>query len=64
MSKPYAHHRDLALSVLNSGCRLSRKAGSFLGQIVAEPLPLTPAQREWLTALVDRAAKPNSVEAV
>jgi len=51
--------RKTALALLNSEARISRKAGSFLGQIVADPLPLTEAQAEWLAQLVSRAERPS-----
>lgn len=47
--------RALALAILNSGCTLTRKSGQYLGQLVAEPLNLSPAQREWLDKLAERA---------
>lgn len=50
--------RQTALALLNSGARLSVKAGSFLGGIVADPRPLTEAQATWLDQLVDRAGLP------
>lgn len=50
--------RVTALAVLSSGERISRKAGSFLGQIVAEPLPLTESQATWFEQLVARAGLP------
>jgi len=59
MSKaPLPNHRAAALALLNSDTRLSRKAGSFLGQLVADPTPMTPAQADWLAKLLIRAALP------
>lgn len=56
---PYPDPSAAALALLNSGTRLTRKAGSFLGQIVADPAPLTPAQNEWLGVLLERAGLPG-----
>jgi len=50
--------RDAALALLTSGTSLSRKAGSFLGQTVVDPTPLTPAQVDWLSGLLDRHGLP------
>ena len=50
--------RDAALALLSSGTRLSRNAGSFLGQCAVDPMPLTAAQAEWLATLLDRAGLP------
>ncbi len=50
--------RTVALALLNADpatVRLSRRAGSFLGQCVADPLPLTDKQAEWLASLLNRA---------
>jgi hypothetical protein len=51
----FSSHRLAALAILNSGTRLSRKEGSFLGQIAADPNPLTARQAEWLAKLFERA---------
>jgi hypothetical protein len=40
------------------GARLTRKAGSFLGQLVADPTPMTPAQADWLAKLLEREKLP------
>lgn len=34
---------------------LTRKAGSFCGQLVADDAPMSTAQAEWLVKLLDRA---------
>lgn len=54
----FANHRDAALALLNSNVHLSRKAGQFLGQLVADASQLTDAQADWLAKLLDRAALP------
>lgn len=47
--------RALALQVLGSDARLTRKAGSFLGQCAVDETPLSPKQSEWLEQLAERA---------
>ena len=37
---------------------LSRKAGSFLGQLVADPTPMSEAQASWLDKLLLNAGLP------
>ena len=56
MAEPFTKHSDAALALLNSGERLSRKAGSFLGQLVVDPTPLTDRQADWLDTLPKRLA--------
>jgi hypothetical protein len=51
----FEERRALALAILNQGGRLTRKAGSFCGQVAVDPMPLTDAQIEWLEALAERA---------
>ena len=58
MGKPFTDHRAAALALLNDGGRLTRKAGSFLGQLVVDPSPMTPAQANWLATLLERADLP------
>lgn len=60
--QPFTHHRAAALAVLNSGMVFTRKAGSFLGQLVADTTPMTTAQRDWLCKLLERAALPPLAE--
>lgn len=53
--------REAALALLNSdpaAVRLTRKAGSFLGQLVADPTPMSSAQADWLDTLLDRVGLP------
>ena len=54
--------RAAALALLNGDSRLTRKAGSFLGQCVADPAPLTESQSSWLDALLEKAGMPPFVE--
>lgn len=50
---------DLAYAMLTKhrqgDIKLTRKAGSFLGQLVCEPAPLTAAQADWFGTLLTRA---------
>lgn len=54
--------RAVALAILNSATPLSRKAGSFLGQVAVDPTPLSVAQRDWLNKLEARAGMNNIAE--
>ena len=51
----FSRRRSLALRILTSDERLTRKAGSFLGQLCVDPSPLTAKQIEWLETLGERA---------
>jgi hypothetical protein len=55
---PFTNHGAAALALLTRGERLTRKAGSFLGQLVVDPTPMTEAQANWLATLLDRAGLP------
>ena len=55
---PFIDHSAAALALLNSGGRFSRRSGSFLGQCVVDPTPLSRKQAEWLARLLDRAGFP------
>lgn len=59
MRAPFVTHREAALALLNGNSRLTRKAGSFLGQCAVDPMPLTDAQSEWLDTLLKRAGLPS-----
>ena len=63
MDEPFPSHRDAALALLASDARLTRKAGSFLGQLAVDPTPMTTAQSEWLATLLERASLPTFGEA-
>jgi hypothetical protein len=61
MSAPFTTHREAALALLSTEpgtIRLTRKAGSFLGQCCADPTPLSEAQEDWLATLLERAGLP------
>lgn len=51
----FEQRRKMALAILANGERLTRKAGSFLGQLVVDPTPLTEAQAGWFEQLAERA---------
>lgn len=57
-NRPFPDQQQAALALLNGDSKLTRKAGSFLGQLVADPGPLSDAQAKWLATLLDRAALP------
>ena len=59
MSAPFPNHRLAALALLNSDACLTRKAGSFLGQLCVDETPMTPAQCSWIATLLERAELPN-----
>lgn len=52
---PSDQRRKAAIAILVHGERLTRKAGSFLGQCAVDPSPLTPAQADWFKTLAERA---------
>jgi hypothetical protein len=55
----FDNQRDAALALLNQGGRLTRKAGSFLGQLCTDPTPMTDLQRDWLAGLLEKAGLPS-----
>lgn len=61
--RSFPDHRSAALALLNGDARLSRKAGSFLGQCAVDATELTNVQSEWLAKLLDRTGLPPLVEA-
>jgi len=58
MNAPFETVRARALALLNSDARLTRKAGSFLGQCCVDPTPLSEAQSDWLNTLLERNSLP------
>ena len=60
MTQPFTSKRAAALALLNLAGRpeakgLSKRSGSFLGQLAAEPPEsLSPAQADWLAGLLER----------
>jgi hypothetical protein len=51
----FEQQRRDALAILNNAERLTRKAGSFLGQCAVDASPLTERQIEWFEQLAERA---------
>lgn len=52
--------REAALKLLTSSSRLTRKAGSFLGQVAVDPnSPLSEKQMDWLVKLLEQAGLPG-----
>lgn len=51
----FEQQRQDALAILNSGDKLTRKAGSFLGQCAVDASPLTDKQISWFETLAERA---------
>lgn len=54
----FSGHRAAALALLTGDYHLSRKAGSFLGQLVVDPTPMTERQAKWLAILLEQAGLP------
>lgn len=54
----FTDQRAAALALLNGSSKLTRKAGSFLGQLAVDPTPMTQPQADWLATLLDRAGLP------
>lgn len=59
----FPERRALALALLTSGEGISRRGGSFLGQLVVDDGPLTPKQFDWLRSLAERADLSHMMEA-
>jgi hypothetical protein len=59
---PFDTPRAAALALLSRDDPLTRKAGSFLGQLCVDPAPLSEKQRSWLHTLLERAELPPLVE--
>ena len=55
---PFTSHRAAALALLTGDHGLSRKAGSFLGQLAVDPTPMTVRQAKRLAILVKQAGLP------
>lgn len=60
--RSFPTHRAAALALLSGDKRLTRKEGQFLGQLAADPTPLSHAQAAWLGKLLDRAGLPPLAE--
>ena len=59
MANPFPDHRQAALALLTGHHQLTRKAGQFLGQLAVDSSPMSEAQANWLTKLLDRAGLPS-----
>lgn len=66
MSAPFTTPQAAAIALLNAcsqgAIALTRKAGSFLGQLVADDMPMTPAQSDWLDKLLEKAGLPSFID--
>jgi len=51
----FDQRRAIALEILNRNVRLTRKSGSFLGQLCCDPTTMSPAQAKWFATLAERA---------
>ena len=59
MTERFNAPRLAALALLNCAeARLTRQAGSFLGQLCVDETPLSEKQHGWLATLLDRAGLP------
>lgn len=54
----FSDKRTAALALLCSSTKLTRKAGSFLGQMVADSSPMSVAQAAWLASLLNQHGLP------
>jgi len=64
LNEPFTDHRAAARACFNASDNLTRRAGQFLGGIAHDGTPLSPAQREWLDQLLERAGLPPLIEQV
>ena len=55
MIAPYPNQRAAALALLTGEARITRKGGSFLGQLAVDSTPMSEAQENWLATLLDKA---------
>jgi hypothetical protein len=51
----HAGRKAAALAILAGSERLTRKAGAYLGQVVADETPLSDKQIDWFLSLAERA---------
>ena len=51
--RPFNHHRQAALAILNECRTLPHKEAGFLGHVCVAPI-LTDRQRDWLAKLLER----------
>lgn len=62
MADAFQTPRAAALALLNGENSLTRKAGSFLGQLAVDPTPMSEKQDRWLATLLERADLPPLAE--
>ncbi len=55
MTFSFEQRRTLALEILQRNVRLTRKSGSFLGQLCCDPTAMSDAQTAWFAQLTERA---------
>lgn len=60
--KPFLDQRQAALALLNGEMPLTRKAGSFLGQLAVDASRMSEAQAAWLAKLLERAGLPQMAD--
>ena len=58
MIAPFPNQRAAALALLTGEARITRKGGSFLGQLAVDSTPMSEAQENWLATLLDKAGLP------
>ena len=58
MIAPFQNQRAVALALLSGEARITRKGGSFLGQLAVDSTPMSEAQENWLATLLDKAGLP------
>ncbi len=51
----FAERKAAALQVLSTCSQINRKSGGFLGNLVADPTPLSEKQLRWMIQLCQRA---------
>ncbi len=57
IERPFTHHREAALALLNGFPDLSHKAAGFLGH-VSVAAAISDRQRDWLAKLLNRHGQP------
>lgn len=60
-NRPFDHHRQAALSLLNQCPNLSHKEAGFCGHVCVA-VALSDRQRDWLAKLLERHGLPSLSE--
>lgn len=55
MTITFEQRRELAMEILRRNVRMTRKSGSFCGQLAVDPTHMTEAQEDWFGVLLERA---------